>query len=100
MRFIMASLERLKPPVNQGFNGAAGAASLQNRIEQYQRNYPAIVWWGLWTGQSPVTTRYKLQHTDQLLWKFIHHPIILSTLDQGYFRKFAGDVGTSTRDQD
>ena len=34
-----------------------------------------------------------------LLRKFIHHPVVLSSLDQGYFRKSARDMGTSRRDQ-
>src|SRR5713226_2352834 len=35
----------------------------------------------------------------KLLRKFIHHPVVLSSLDQNYFGKFTRNVGTSQRDQ-
>jgi len=34
-----------------------------------------------------------------LLRKFIHHPVVLSSLDQDYFGKSARDMGSSRRDQ-
>ena len=35
----------------------------------------------------------------QPLGKFIHDPVVLSSLDQDYFGKFARDMGSSRRDQ-
>lgn len=35
----------------------------------------------------------------QPLGKFIHDPVVLSSLDQDYFGKFARDMGSSSRDQ-
>src|ERR1700691_6609420 len=32
--------------------------------------------------------------------KFIYHPVVLASLDQGYFGSLARDVRTSKRDQD
>jgi len=36
---------------------------------------------------------------SDLLGKFIYHPVVLASLDQDYFGKFAGDSGSSGRDQ-
>jgi|CZKY01.1.fsa_nt_gi hypothetical protein len=50
--------------------------------------------------QSP-TKRERRTTSDQrlLLRKFIHHPVVFSSLDQRYFGKSARDMGSSKRDQ-
>ena len=46
--------------------------------------------------QSP-TKRKRPTTNDCSLRKFIHHPVVLSSFDQDYFRKFACDMGGSSR---